>query len=48
MHTLRDRCKAIASKLQRDAMLRQGNPVDTLLEFVVRKAKPNMIMKKMP
>lgn len=32
---LRDRCKAIVSKLQQDAMLRQGNPVDTLLEFVI-------------
>lgn len=32
--SLRDRCKEILSKLQRDNMLRQGSPVDTLLAFV--------------
>lgn len=32
---LRERCKAIATKLQRDAMLRQGSPVETLMEFVI-------------
>lgn len=33
--SLRERCGAIVAKLQRDAILRQGNPVDTLLEFVI-------------
>lgn len=32
---LRDRCKALNDKLQLDAILRQGSPVDTILEFVV-------------
>jgi hypothetical protein len=30
----RERCKAFLSKLQRDAMLRQGSPVDDLLAFI--------------
>jgi hypothetical protein len=33
--TLRDRCKSIYQQMQRDAMLRQGNPVDTLMAFVI-------------
>jgi hypothetical protein len=32
--TLRDRCSKIANQLQRDAMLRQGNPVETIMAFV--------------
>ena len=35
METLRDRCRNLANKLQQDAILRQNNPVDTILEFVV-------------
>ena len=33
--TLGDRCKSIYQQMQRDAMLRQGNPVETLLAFVI-------------
>lgn len=33
--TLRDRCKEFYQKMQRDAMLRQGSPVDDLAAFVV-------------
>lgn len=33
--SLRERCKAVASKLQRDAILRQGSPVETLMEFAL-------------
>jgi hypothetical protein len=33
--TLRDRCKAMYQQMQRDAMLRQGSPVDDLMAFVV-------------
>lgn len=33
--SLRDRCTAIYQQIHRDAILRQGSPVDTLLEFVV-------------
>lgn len=32
---MRERCAAIAARLQQDAILRQGNPVDTLIEFVI-------------
>lgn len=32
--TLRDRCKKFHQKMQRDAMLRQGNPVEDLMAFV--------------
>jgi hypothetical protein len=35
MKTLRDRCKEMLGKLQRDAMLRQGSPVDDLIAFVI-------------
>lgn len=33
--TLRDRCRALCDQMNRDAMLRQNNPVETLLAFVV-------------
>lgn len=33
--TLRDRCKEVYQKLQRDGILRQGDPVQTILEFVL-------------
>jgi hypothetical protein len=32
---LRDRCKEMVGQLQRNAMLRQGSPVDDLTAFVV-------------
>lgn len=32
---LRDRCKTFLNKLQTDAMLRQGSPVDDLMAFVI-------------
>lgn len=31
---LRDRCKEFYQRMQRDAMLRQGSPVDDLTSFV--------------
>lgn len=31
---LRDRCKEMLATLQRNAMLRQGSPVDDLMAFV--------------
>jgi hypothetical protein len=33
--TLRDRCRAFLEKAQRDAVMRQGSPVDDLLAFVL-------------
>lgn len=33
--TLRERCREMLGVLQRDAMLRQGNPVESLLAFVL-------------
>lgn len=33
--TLRDRCRAFYQKSRQDAMLRQNNPVDELVNFVV-------------
>jgi hypothetical protein len=79
---LRDRCKELYQKMSRDAILRQGSPVDDLIAFVIaetgrtadlrlekslplclyfnndqdredfiaaiRKAKPNMVVKKLP
>lgn len=33
--TLRNRCKAFYQKSRQDAMLRQNNPVDELVNFVV-------------
>jgi len=33
--TLRDRCKKQYQDMSRDAMLRQGSPVDDLMAFVV-------------
>ena len=33
--TLRERCKAMLGQLQRNAILRQGSPVDDLMAFVV-------------
>lgn len=33
--TLRDRCKEFYQQAQRDAMLRQGSPVDDLMAFIV-------------
>jgi hypothetical protein len=35
MTDLRERCKAMYQKMQQDAVLRQGSPVDDLVEFVV-------------
>ena len=32
---LRDRCKEFYQRMQRDAMLRQGSPVDDLMAFVM-------------
>jgi hypothetical protein len=32
--SLRDRCKEMLSKMQTDAILRQGSPVDDLVAFV--------------
>lgn len=34
MKTLRDRCREMVSQMQQDAILRQGNPVETLMAFV--------------
>jgi hypothetical protein len=82
MTTLRERCRQVYRRMSRDAMLRQGDPVETLLSFViaeqgrkgapefdnalplclyfvsekdrdefvslVREAKPNIIIRKMP
>lgn len=33
--TLRDRCKEMYQKMQRDAMMRQGSPVEDLMAFVM-------------
>ncbi len=33
--TLRDRCKEFYQSLTRNAMLRQGSPVDDLMAFVI-------------
>ena len=33
--TLRDRCREMCSQMQRNAMLRQGSPVDDLMAFVI-------------
>lgn len=33
--TLRERCKAFVAKDRQDAMLRQGDPVQRLMEFVI-------------
>jgi hypothetical protein len=33
--TLRERCKEMYQRMQRDAMLRQGYPVDDLMAFVI-------------
>ena len=33
--TLRERCKAMYQKMQRDAVLRQGDPVEDLVAFVI-------------
>jgi len=44
MSDLRQRCGEFYQRLSRDAMLRQGDPVQSILEFVVaetgRKAEP--------
>lgn len=32
---LRERCKELYGRMSRDAMLRQGDPVETLVAFVV-------------
>lgn len=46
MKTLRQRCQEIAGKISTDGILRQGNPVDTIMEFVLaetgRKASPKL------
>lgn len=43
---LRDRCKAMYQQMTRDAMLRQGSPVDDLMAFVIaetgRSADPSL------
>jgi len=33
--TLRDRCQEMLAKIHRDAILRQGSPVDDLMAFVI-------------
>lgn len=33
--TLRDRCKEMYQQMQRNAILRQGSPVDDLMAFVI-------------
>lgn len=49
---LRSRCVAMLSQLQRNAMLRQGSPVDDLMAFVVaetgRKASDNALDASLP
>lgn len=35
MSKLRDRCRELYGRLSRDAMLRQGDPVETITAFVV-------------
>lgn len=35
MSKLRERCQELYQQMSRDAMLRQGDPVQTLLEFVI-------------
>lgn len=35
MTALRDRCRDLYGRMSRDAMLRQGDPVETLVAFVV-------------
>lgn len=35
MSTLRERCAEMIGRLNRDAILRQGDPVETLLAFVM-------------
>ena len=35
MTTLRDRCTTLCQQMQRNAMLRQGSPVDDLMAFVI-------------
>lgn len=32
---LRDRCREMIAKMQRDAIMRQGSPVDDLMAFVM-------------
>lgn len=44
--TLRERCKQFCQKTQQDAMLRQGDPVEDLVAFVV--AEIHRVSKKMP
>lgn len=34
MSALRDRCRELYGRMSRDAMLRQGDPVETLVAFV--------------
>ena len=35
MTDLRERCKAMYQKMQQNAIMRQGSPVDDLVDFVV-------------
>lgn len=35
MSVLRERCRQLYGRMSRDAMLRQGDPVETLVSFVV-------------
>lgn len=34
MSALRDRCRELYGRMSRDAMLRQGDPIETLVAFV--------------
>ena len=33
--SLHERCRKVLNKIERDAMLRQNDPISTLIEFVV-------------
>ena len=35
MSTLRERCQSVHATMTRDAILRQGNPIETLEAFVI-------------
>lgn len=46
MSTLKERCSAILKQITKDAILRQGSSVETLMEFVIaetgRRADPRL------
>lgn len=49
--SLRERCKAHYQKAQRDAILRQGDPVENLMAFVVSevgRAADNSLEETLP